>query len=87
VAAEAKVEMCPPIPSSPCCPYHHGHGVPAHQALDAALDLAAAGVRRLLIGVDGVDVGGVGGERQLDAAGVRVIPLPEQLADRCGRRP
>ena len=28
--------------------HHHGHGVPAHQALDAALDLAAARKRRLV---------------------------------------
>ena len=48
--------------------HDHGHGVPADQALDAALDLAAARVGHLLVGVDGVDVGGVGGERQLDAA-------------------
>jgi hypothetical protein len=27
-------------------PYHHGHGVPAHQALDAAFQLAVAGVGR-----------------------------------------
>ena len=29
-------------------PHHHGQGVPAHQALDAALHLLAAGKRRLL---------------------------------------
>ncbi len=62
--------------------HHHGHGVPADQALDAALDLAAARVGHLLVGVDGVDVGGVGGERQLDAAGVGVAAqFAEQPAD------
>ena len=28
--------------------YHHGHGVPAHQTFDAALDFATAGKRRLV---------------------------------------
>ena len=40
----------------------HRQRIPAHEALDAALDLAAAGKRRLLVGGDGVDVGGVRGE-------------------------
>ena len=44
---------------------HHGHGVPAHQALDAALDLAAARVGHLFGGVNRVQVGGVRGEGQL----------------------
>ena len=45
--------------------HDHRHRVPAHEALDAALDLAAAGIRHLLVGVDGVDVGRVRRERQL----------------------
>ena len=62
--------------------HHHGHGVPADQALDAALDLAAARVGHLLVGVDGVDVGSVGGERQLDAVGVGMATqFAEQPAD------
>ena len=52
---------------------HHRQRVPAHQALDAALDFAAAGKRRLLGRGDGVDVGGVGGERWLDAAATGMI--------------
>ena len=41
--------MCPPMPSCDLVgPHHHGQGVPAHQALDAALHLLAAGKGRLL---------------------------------------
>ena len=47
--------------------HHHRRGVPADQALDAALEVGAAGHRHLLVGGNGVDVGRVGGERQLDA--------------------
>ena len=39
---------------------HHRHRVPAHEALDPALDFAAARERRLLGRRDGVDVGRVG---------------------------
>ena len=46
---------------------HHGHGVPAHQALDAPLDLAIARIRRLLFGRDGVEVRGADRLRHLDA--------------------
>ncbi len=62
--------------------HHHRHRVPAHQALHAALDLGAAGERRLLVGGDGVDVGGVGRERQRHAlpAGVGLEVL-QQLDD------
>ena len=42
-------------------------GVPAHVAADELLDLAVAGMGRLLFGRDGVDIGGVGGEGQLRA--------------------
>ena len=47
--------------------HDHRHRVPADEALDAALDLVAAGERRLLLGTDRVDVGRDGGERQADA--------------------
>ena len=36
--------------------HHHRHRVPAHDALDAALDVAVAGIFRLLRRRDGVDV-------------------------------
>ena len=42
VTAEAGVQ--------PIGPHHHGHGVPADQAADAALDLSIAGVERLFRG-------------------------------------
>ena len=45
---------------------HRGR-VPADEALDAALEVGAAGHERLLVGGDRVDVRRVGGERQLDA--------------------
>src|SRR5205823_2367659 len=63
----------------------HGHGVPADQALDAPLDVAVAGEGRLLAGGDGVDVGGVGGEGQLDAlADGLVLQLGQQVAGPVG---
>ncbi len=51
----------------------HRQRVPAHEALDPALDFAAAGKRRLLGGRNGVDVGSVGGEGLLDAVAARMI--------------
>jgi hypothetical protein len=60
-------------------PDHHGHGVPADQALDAALDFAAAGVRRLLVGRDSVNVGRVGSKRGGHALAIGlVLELGEQ---------
>ena len=60
----------------------HRHRVPADQALDAALDLAAAGIGHFFADVDGVDVGGVGGERQLDAVLLGVhAELTKQSSD------
>ena len=48
-----------------------GRGVPTHVAADVLLDVAVARMRRLLFGRDGVDVGGIGGERQLRALAPR----------------
>ena len=62
--------------------HHHGQRVPADEALDAALDLAAARERRLLVGGNRVDVGRVGGERKLDAA----LPRVDRSSSR-SRRP
>ena len=64
--------------------HDHRRGVPADEALDAALEVRAARHERLLVGGDGVDVGGVGGEGQLDAvlAGVNG-QLAEQAGDLC----
>jgi hypothetical protein len=53
--------------------HDHGHGVPADQALDAPLDLLAAGQRRLVLGADRVDVGGDGRERQRHAGHPGVV--------------
>ena len=44
--------------------HHHGHRVPADQALDPAFDLLAPGQRRLVLRAQGVDVGGDRRERQ-----------------------
>ena len=61
---------------------HHRQRVPAHEALDAALDLAAAWKRGLFCRGNGVDVGGVGGEGLLDAVPPRVVgQLAKQVAD------
>ena len=50
-------------------PHHHGQGIPAHQALDAALHFLAAGKRRLLPGSDRVLVRSCGGKRKVYAGG------------------
>ncbi len=62
--------------------HDHRHRVPANEALDAALDLAAAGIRHFLAGVDGVDVRRVRRERQLHAVLLRVdAKLSKQPTD------
>jgi hypothetical protein len=53
-------------------PDHHCERVPADQALDPALDVRLARHRHLLVGRNGVDVGGVGRERQFHAVLARV---------------
>ena len=53
----------------PVGPDHHGHGIPADDALDAPFDFPAARVDRLPVRRDGVDVGGVGGKGQVNAQG------------------
>ena len=55
------------------CAQHHRDRVPADEALDAALDLLAAGKRHFLIGRQRVDVRRVRGERKPDAATARVL--------------
>src|SRR5690606_19018745 len=44
----------------------HGHGVPAHDAFNAALNLTVAGIFRLLVGRDGVYVRCIGSEWDSD---------------------
>ena len=48
-------------------PMHHGHGVPADQALDAALHRAVAGVGHLFADRNRVDVGGIELDRDVHA--------------------
>ena len=62
-------------------PHHHRHGIPADDALDLPLQLAVAGIRGLLIGRDGVDIGrgGAGGEGHAAAKGLLLEPLQEEL--------
>ena len=55
------------------CAQHHRDRVPADEALDAALDLLAAGERHFLIGRQRVDIRRVRGERKPDAATARVL--------------
>ena len=62
--------------------HDHRRSVPADQALDAALEVGAARHEHLLVGGDRVDVGGVGGEGQLDAVFGRVErQLAQQARD------
>src|SRR5688572_24441130 len=65
--------------------HDHRKRVPANEALDTALDLAAAGKWWLFWGGDGVDVRGVGGERELDAAAAGVVDQPFQQLPDSGR--
>ena len=83
VAAEAKVEMWPPMPRLVLVrPHDHRHGVPADDALDPPFHLAIAGVTGLLGIGNAVDVGSVGRERQLDAVAVgRFTQLLQQERD------
>ena len=48
--------------------HDHGHGVPAHDALDPPLDLAAARIGGLLVAGDGVDVGSIDAEGGADTS-------------------
>src|SRR5258706_8352397 len=60
----------------------HRQRVPADDALDASLDFATTGERRLLGCGDAIDVGSVGGEGLLDTAAARMIgQLTKQAAD------
>src|SRR4029078_8902621 len=52
--------------------HHHRQRVPADEALDAALDLAAARKRRLVLCGDGVEVRSVGGGGLSDVVCVRI---------------
>jgi hypothetical protein len=55
---------------------HHRHGIPAHVGAQALFDLEIAGAALFLVGLDGVDVRGIGRERLVDA----VLPgMFEQL--------
>ena len=47
--------------------HDHRRGIPADEALDAALEIGAAGHQGLFVGGDRVDVGGIRGEGELDA--------------------
>ena len=53
--------------------HDHRHRIPADEALDAALDLLAAGKRRFFFGADAVDVGGDGGKRQRNTGHAGVV--------------
>ena len=50
--------------------HDHGQGIPAHQALDAAFDFRLPGEGRLPVAGDGIDVRGIGGESDVNAAAI-----------------
>ena len=59
--------------------HDHRRRVPPNEALDAALEFPAAGHERFVVGGDGVDVGGVGGKRNLYAVlGGVLAQIPQQ---------
>ena len=47
--------------------HHHGHGIPANQALDVPLDRAVARISHLFLRRNGVDVGGIPAQRDSHA--------------------
>jgi hypothetical protein len=63
--------VCRDVPADPLFllvrAHDHRQGVPPDEALDAPLDVGAARHEDLLVGRDGIDVGRIGGERQVDA--------------------
>jgi len=61
---------------------HHGHRVPADQALDPPLDRPIAGVRRLALRGDRVDVGGIGREGRDDLVALTPFDQPPQQEHR-----
>jgi len=61
--------------------HHHGGGVPADEALDPALQVGPARHEHLFVGRDGIDVGRIGRERQLDAV---LTGVDRQLAQQAG---
>src|SRR5438105_4942210 len=59
--------------------HDHGERIPAHEALDASLDFAAAGIDRLLLDRNGIDVRRVGREGKFDSRLLRVaVKLSEE---------
>ena len=53
--------------------HHHGHGVPAGQALDAALHGAVAGIGHFVLGTDGVHVGRIELDGEVGAGAARLF--------------
>ena len=45
----------------------HGHGIPAHETFDAALDFAVARIGQLFVARDGVDIRRMRGEGNVNA--------------------
>ena len=66
MASEEYVEMWPPMPDLLVLAMHHGHRVPANQALDAALELTVAGIRNFLVNRNCVHVRRVELNRNFD---------------------
>jgi hypothetical protein len=82
VAADAKVEMCPPIPAERR--FARTTMAIAFQRIKllTPLDRPIAGVRRLALRGDRVDVGGVGRERRDDLIALTPFDQPPQQEHR-----
>ena len=52
---------------------HHGHGVPAHISAQTLFNLDVARAAFFLVGLQGVDIARVGGERHVDAVFTRMF--------------
>ena len=54
-------------------PHHHGHRIPAHIGANALLVFGIAGAAGLEVGWNGIDVGGIGRERNVGSGTARLI--------------
>ena len=54
-------------------PHHHGHRIPANQALDAALHRAVAGIGDFLFGANRIDIRSIELDSHLGAIGARAF--------------
>lgn len=73
--------MAPYACMSAVGPDNHGHGIPANDALDPALDVAVAWKNGLGFHGDRIDIGGIGREGELNSFFLNLEMEPMQKPD------